>query len=533
MGKDCIRSFRIQKYHVTSCGYPNFKRGWKESMVFTSKAFIFLFMPLCAGIYYLLNSLEHCKKANTFCNRLRLKDWTLILFSLTFYSWAGILGLREIVIFALIIYAAAYLMSRLKSSGICIPLQKNDGSGAYQPCGRLFVFSIIFTFSIVFVVAELVLFKYPDVLARIWCIFSGGTISNPSILTPIGISFISFSAISYLTDIYRGQATAGSFVDCLFYILFFPKVISGPIVLWKDFQPYLVARTSNLQLTVTGINRIVCGLAKKAILADTFGAYLADFESRGMDSITALCTLILYTLQIYYDFSGYSDVAIGLSNMFGFEFKANFNFPYRSKSISEFWRRWHISLGTWFREYVYFPLGGSRCSKKRAAFNLGVVFALTGIWHGTGMNYLLWGLVNGLFVIGDHYWKDKPLNKKMPNFLKHISTMIIVILCWQLFRFNDLSKIGTLFGTILGTIKAENLVYTWRYYLDTRFLFLVIIGILGATVLGSPKLINFYKKVCAKPSVYIIQEALILVLLVLSILFIINSTYSPFIYFQY
>ncbi len=502
-------------------------------MVFTSKTFLFLFMPLCAGLYYLLERMASCKRVQALCCRFRLKDWMLILFSLVFYWWAGRIGLLAILTFVILVYMGAYVISRLKSSGLSIPLQTDDGAGAYKQHAPLFIHSVVFVLAACFVVAALILFKYPAVLARIWNVFTGRTISDPTLLTPIGISFIAFSAISYLTDIYRGQASPGSFTDCIFYLLFFPKVISGPIVLWKDFQPQICARTSSLSLTTAGINRIIWGFAKKAILADSFGAYLADFESRGMDSITAFSTLILYTLQIYYDFSGYSDIAIGLSNMFGFEFKENFHFPYRSKSISEFWRRWHISLGTWFREYVYFPLGGSRCSRKRTACNLGIVFALTGIWHGTGLNYLLWGLVNGFFVIGDHFWKDKPLNQKMPGFVKQICTMTIVIVCWQLFRFSDLSKISALFGTIFGTIKAENLVYSWQYYMDSRFIFLVLTGIVGATVLGNDKLIRFGLKIRSIPAVYILQEIGLLLLFVLSILFIVNSTYSPFIYFQY
>lgn len=188
-----------------------------------------------------------------------------------------------------------------------------------------------------------------------------GSSNEPqSILAPLGLSFITFSAISYLADIYRGNASAGSLIDCALYITFFPKVISGPIVLWKDFQAQIKQRKMSLNLSADGINRIIIGFAKKVLLADTFGACLTNIGTQGIDQLTAFGTLILYMLQIYYDFAGYSDIAIGLAKLFGFEFKENFDFPYRSKSISEFWRRWHISLGSWFRQYVYFPLGGSR-----------------------------------------------------------------------------------------------------------------------------------------------------------------------------
>ncbi len=492
-------------------------------MVFTSKVFIFLFIPLCAFLYYVLNQAEKWKITRNVVKRLRIKDCVFILLSILFYGWSGHIGLIELSVFVLAVYAAGWFISKRtqKVSG-------NEQSGKVSAARKN-----VLLLSIGVIVAALVLFKYPYYLSKLCGFVSGTDVPETSIIAPIGISFITFSAISYLTDIYRGHATAGSLIDGALYLMFFPKVISGPIVLWKDFQPQIFVRSSSLDLTVTGLNRIICGMAKKAILADTFGAYLADFSANPMDRITAFTALIIYALQLYYDFSGYSDVAIGLSNLFGFQFKANFNFPYRSKSISEFWRRWHISLGTWFREYVYFPLGGSRCSQARTAFNLAVVFALTGIWHGTGLNYLLWGLINGAFVIAEHYWQHQSFYKKIPNAVKYICTMTIVVLFWQLFYYNNLADVGRNMGTILGFVQPGELVYTWKYNIDARLIVLIIVGILGATVLGSPKLTAYYKKISANPVVFVVQEIGLLLLFVLSILFIVNSTYSPFIYFQY
>lgn len=210
----------------------------------------------------------------------------------------------------------------------------------------------------------------------------------------------------------------------------------------------------------------MAGFAKKVILADTFGACLAGIPLSGIDQATALGTLVLYMLQIYFDFSGYSDIAIGISELFGFEFNVNFNFPYRSTSISEFWRRWHISLGAWFREYVYFPLGGSRSGKRKTLVNLAVVFALTGFWHGASWNYILWGAVNGGFVILERILQEKKFYRKTPNWLKYMVTMCIVLLCWQLFRFQDIGAAAESFRLTAfptpGAIISTRRLLSWR-----------------------------------------------------------------------
>ena len=354
-----------------------------------------------------------------------------------------------------------------------------------------------------------------------------------SVAAPIGISFITFSAISYITDVYRTDSTPGSFLDCLFFITFFPKIVSGPIVLWKNFQKQLRDRKTSIDNIINGINRIVVGLGKKVLLADIFGLALSKMYLYEIDQITAIMSFGLYMLQIYYDFSGYSDIAIGLSEIIGFRFEANFNFPYRSKSISEFWRRWHISLGTWFRQYVYFPLGGNRKGKYRTLFNLGVVFALTGIWHGAGWNYILWGFINGFFVIIEHVIAKKEFYKKIPDWIKYTVTMVIVICFWQLFRYQNMSDVVTSFGTALGIMKPEVIPYTWKYFIDARLVFLSFVGIIGATVFGSSRIQRVYKKAVSCKIGYALQEICIVLLLVICLLFITSSTYSPFIYFQY
>lgn len=379
----------------------------------------------------------------------------------------------------------------------------------------------------------LIYFNYTGILAKGWNWLFSDNIEVRTLVAPLGISFITFSSISYLTDIYRGHSTNGSLLDCMFYLTFFPKIVSGPIILWKDFQEQINVRKITIENSVNGLNRIMIGFAKKVILADSFGSCIVSIGTTGIDSITAFGTIVLYMLQIYYDFSGYSDIAIGLSNLLGFNVKENFNFPYRSTSISEFWRRWHISLGTWFRQYVYFPLGGSRTGYNKTLRNLAIVFVLTGVWHGAGWNYILWGFINCFFVLLERVIQNKSFYIKTPSAVKYGVTMFIVMLFWQFFRFQNVSDVTNVFGIALGVISFDRIFYTWEYYFDMKMVTLSIIGILGATILGNSKIHETYQKFISKNVGFFLQEVVLIGLFVISILFIVNLTYSPFIYFQY
>ena len=239
------------------------------------------------------------------------------------------------------------------------------------------------------------------------------------------------------------MAKAGGFLDAALYMTFFPKIVSGPIVLWKDFSIELSARVFSEDRFVYGINRFIIGLGKKVLLADTFGSVVVNIQDQmyyGIDIPTAWGCTLLYFLQIYYDFSGYSDMAIGLSSMFGFKLKENFSFPYLSTSITEFWRRWHISLGTWFREYVYIPLGGNRKGFYRTLVNLFIVFLITGVWHGAGAGYLCWGIAHGICIVAERCVRDKKLYKMIPGVVKWAVTTLIVMLGWQVFHIAGMSE---------------------------------------------------------------------------------------------
>ncbi len=484
-------------------------------MVFTSSIFLFVFFPICLALYHTANFLQRKKEV---LSSLRLTDWILVVFSLVFYGWTMYDGVVWIVGYVLMVYLLGRIIAGMP--------QKTSA-------GLLAVLS-----SVLVVVLGLLYFRYFNfAVDNINRLFSS-SISVVKIVAPLGVSFITFSAISFFVDIYRRDAKPGSFLDTAIYLTFFPKVISGPIALWKDFAPNI--RWENRKIDsgdfLWGLNRIVIGFAKKVILADTLGALVAQIQgniSGGMDLPTAWGTAFCYMLQIYYDFSGYSDIALGLSALFGFRLKENFNFPYLSCSITEFWRRWHISLGTWFREYIYIPLGGNRKGQRKTLCNLFIVFLVTGFWHGAGWNYILWGVINGVFIVLERCIKNKNWYQKTPRFCKWLCTMFIVLFSWQVFRLTSVSEIIQYFGILLGIVRFPTVNFTWKYYFDTRTLLLMLVGTLGALCLNARWAKLLMEKVKNKPILFSIAQIILLLLGGLSVMFMINSTYSPFIYFQY
>ena len=267
-----------------------------------------------------------------------------------------------------------------------------------------------------------------------------------------------------------------------------------------------------------------------------FGLYLHEIENSGaygIDCPTAWLSALLYMLQIYYDFAGYSDIAIGLARIVGFNFNENFNFPYRSRSISEFWRRWHISLGAWFKEYVYIPLGGSRKGQLRTLANLAIVFALTGIWHGANWTYILWGSINGVMVICERISGNKAFYKKIPDIAKWLFSMFITMICWELFRFQRITDFWKWCAVASGGLTYPSIDFTWEYFLDFRLLVLIASGVFGATALGNDRIQKFLRCAVSPKAAFISWEIILLCVFAVSILCMVNSTYSPFIYFQY
>lgn len=499
-------------------------------MNFTTPIFIFVFFPIAVSVYLIVDFLERRRSLSPIFLKFRVKDFILIAFGMLFYMWACFDDIIKLGFYMLGVWSAGCWISRNRNRYIQIYERNEDEDRVYRKIS-LSVFILIA--AVLLILFCLVHFKYMPLWAEIWNYLFRGRLVKDSVMAPIGISFITFSAISYLTDIYRGDAPGGTLIDCVLYLSFFPKVISGPIILWKDFSTKLDNRTVTLERFVSGLNRIMIGFAKKLILADQFGSCISNVAAGETDMITGWGMAFLYMLEIYYDFSGYSDIAIGLAGLLGFEFEENFHFPYRSKSISEFWRRWHISLGRWFREYIYIPLGGSRRGERKAIRNVAVVFALTGIWHGAGWNYILWGGINGGMVILERVIRNKKFYQKQPEILKWFVTMGITFFCWQFFRFSDFGELWDWLKLMFGKLQVDTVYWSWRYYFDKEIITLAVIGAVGSVAFGGENLWGWYRRFSNCKVGFVIQEAVLLIIFVLAILFMINSTYSPFIYFQY
>lgn len=493
-------------------------------MGFTTQIFLFVYFPLAVGGTALCRWLERHFPP---LRRVRLEDWALAAGSLLFYGWAVFDGIGFLLLYALAVWGCGRLLQASARDRLVLPLFQEEG-GAVRPFRWYPVSRLVFWAGVGAALLLLFLFKYWAFAGSVWRSLTGRGLREFSLAAPVGVSFITFSAVSYLADIRRGMAPAGSFLDCLLYLSFFPKVISGPIVLWRDFGPQLAAeRRVGLEDISAGLERIMIGFAKKLILADLL-------VINGMvDAVSAWWAALLYMLRLYYDFSGYSDIALGLGRLLGFRFRENFDFPYRSCSITEFWRRWHISLGAWFREYVYIPIGGSRRGTGRALWNLAVVFALTGVWHGAGWNYILWGGINAFFVILERLVWEKPWYRKLPRAVKWAGTMLVVMLFWQLFRFQRLAPAVYWTKVMFGLPRAPDPTFTWEVFFPSREVFLAVVGVLGATVLGGPRAQAALRRLRETRVGFALWNAVLLVLFVLSVLCMVNSVYKPFIYFQY
>ena len=377
-------------------------------------------------------------------------------------------------------------------------------------------------------------FKYFNFGISIFTQVTGININLPVIGLPIGISFYTFQILSYVIDIYRGKVKVqNNIIKLATYIAFFPQLIAGPIVQYKDISKQLDKRNESVELFIAGVKRFILGLAKKIIIANNV-AYIADTlyaQPIAQISTTGLwVAAIAYMLQIYFDFSGYSDMAIGLGKMFGFNFLENFNYPYIAKSVSDFWRRWHISLSVWFRDYVYIPLGGNRCSKIKWVRNFLIVWLLTGIWHGANWNFIIWGIYYGIILLCEKLFFGKIL-EKMPIFVRWLCTMFIVLIGWVIFRVEDLSllfmSLGKMFG-INGSFALSAAFY------DNFLLVAALPYILFGFVLMTPLPIKLFTYLEKRISLLIPVKYLIyLSLFILSVAYLLSNSYNPFIYFRF
>lgn len=465
-------------------------------MLFTSPVFLFIFLPIVLIIYYLSPE--------------KVKNLCLIVFSLFFYSW----GEGKALLILLLMITANYFF------GLIIANKKYKK--IWLAAAVIFDLSYIFYFK--YLVFTLGIFS--SFLFKIGK--TGWTI--PEIVMPLGVSFVTFHLISYVFDIYRKEIKAEkNILNFGLYILMFPHLIAGPIVRYKDIGVQIKKRKVSKDLLAEGIRRFIQGLAKKVLIANVMAAVADQIFSIFPQFLTGKIVwlaLFSYSLQIYFDFSGYSDMAIGLAKMFGFSFKENFNYPYIATSIKDFWRRWHISLSSWFRDYLYIPLGGNRKGKIRTLINIAIVFTLTGLWHGASWHFIFWGAYFGFFLILENIFLGNLLDK-LGKFWQHLYTMSVVIIGWLFFRINSLSYAIYLLKVMIGINPNKISVYQLGAFMNKEFWMITIIGLIMVTPWGN----KIYQKIINKfPKVEVVSLG---ILLVLSIMQLAGDTYNPFIYFRF
>lgn len=462
-------------------------------MNITSVLFIFYFLPFVIFGNYLFN--RYFKKA---------QNLFLIITSLLFYAFAG----YKLFLFVLLVTLLLYIYSLL--------IKK------YHKRSILFVFIIL-------LVLILSYFKYTNFLINNLNRFLHLAIAPKELIVPLGISFVTFEAISYLVDVYKGE-DSGNLFDILLFVSFFPKVSSGPIITWHKFNIQSHDHSFSFDKLIDGLEEFIKGLAKKVLIADVLGtvvnSILYRYENNTIDSFSAILASLCFMFELYYDFAGYSNMATGISKMLGFEFPKNFDEPYRSTSISEFWRRWHISLGAWFREYIYIPLGGNR---KHVYFNLFVVFLLTGIWHGAGFNYILWGIANGLLVIIERSIRDKKWYQKIPNIFKQLFVLIFIYFSWTSFCFVALGDVFN-FEKLMFVPQTSFVNFTYQHYLTAPIIIALLFALINDILLPLK-----YKE---KIKIYlnnhqVIKYLLLIILFVVSLIWLVNSSYNPFIYYKF
>lgn len=464
-------------------------------MVFSSLVFMFAYLPITLLAYYLVPR----QGRNIF----------LFIVNLIFYGW-GEPKLVLLMVFNIFFnYIGGWLVDKYRADA-----KKK----------KLFLI-----LTCVLDIAILAVFKYTGMITETLNMLPFLNIPELQISLPIGISFYTFQTMSYVIDVYRDDAPVSkNFINFGTYVALFPQLIAGPIVRYRDVAEQLVNRRETLEMFTRGVKLFMVGLAKKVIIANTMGTLTTNiFATTDENGVVGTWVgMIAYTFQIYFDFSGYSDMACGLGNMMGFEFLKNFNYPYIAKSITDFWRRWHISLSTWFKEYVYIPLGGNRKGVKRQILNLLIVWGLTGLWHGAAYNFVLWGLYYGLLLILEKFVLKKFLDR-LPSFIQHIYTLFIIIIGWGLFYFTDVGQLGEFmvdlfnFGNGICGDQAFNLIMS-------NLPMLII-----AAVASTPLAKMLYTRFEHRRFMWIPETLYCMGVLAVSTASLVNQSYNPFLYFRF
>lgn len=464
-------------------------------MVFSSLIFMFLYLPAVLLIYYIT---PH-----------KFRNAMLLVVNLVFYGWGEPVFILLMIFSTVLNYVYGYFIEKFRENK--------------RTAKILLVTAIIINLGV------LAFFKYAGMLTDTLNVLPFLNIPDFTIPLPIGISFYTFQTMSYTIDVYRGDTPAQkNIVSFGTYVSLFPQLIAGPIVRYRDVADQLDSRHENIEQFTLGVKRFMIGLGKKVLLANSMGL-LWDTLRPDMSTNGALGNwvgIIAYSFQIYFDFSGYSDMACGLGNMFGFEFLKNFNYPYISKSITEFWRRWHISLSTWFRDYVYIPLGGNRKGVVRSIINILIVWGLTGLWHGASYNFILWGLYFGVILLLEKFVL-KSFLEKLPNAVKHLYSIVLIIFGWVLFYFDDMGQLGAFLASMFdfsnGVLSHDAMVTV------LQFLPLLI----AAAVASTPLVSKLYDKIKNYNWCWIPETAVTALGLFVCTAALVSNSYNPFLYFRF
>ncbi len=459
-------------------------------MLFSSLTFLLIFLPLCLLFYFIFPNIKY-------------KNIILLLFSLVFYAWGEPVYILLMLLSILITYIFGLLIDKSKHKKTFLVL------------------------GIIFLLFNLLFFKYGNFIVDNINYLFDLNIKSLNLPLPIGISFYTFQALSYLIDLYRGKfKVQKNILNLALYISLFPQLIAGPIVRYEQVERQINYREQTLEKVVEGSHRFIIGLSKKVILANSMALICDTIYNQyyNYGTIILWIAAITFMFQIFFDFSGYSDMAIGLGKIFGFEFLENFYYPYVAKSITEFWRRWHISLSSWFKDYIYIPLGGSRCSKLKNIRNIFIVWLLTGLWHGANWNYIIWGIYFGILLLLEKFiFKD--ILEKTPNIIRHLVTIFFILISWTIFKIEDINSLLIILKDMF-IYKSSNISLFIHTNSSLFFNFLFIIPCIYFSY--------EHKKIDINNSIkYNIINICYFILFIINIIFIIGSNYNPFIYFRF
>lgn len=461
-------------------------------MLFSSITFLYYYLPLVIISYFI--------------SPKKYKNLILLIFSLTFYFY----GEGKLTIILLFTCIFNFFIAKQIDKQTNIKKRK-----------QYLIIGLIINIGI------LIYYKYTNFLIENINNIFNINIKYLSVIMPLGISFFTFQTISYLIDVYKKDVKASkNIVNLSTYISLFPQLVAGPIVRYKTINEELENRQPNIEKTSYGISRFIIGLSKKVLIANNLGLLIDNLNNINTTTLSTILISISFTLQIYFDFSGYSDMAIGLGKIFGFDFLENFNYPFISKSITEFWRRWHISLSSFFKDYIYIPLGGSKCSKLKWVRNILIVWSLTGLWHGAQWNFIIWGLFFAIILLIEKLLIKKHLENK--KILSHIYTIVIVLISFTIFNSNTLNELITNLKNITGLSNIDLINKETIYYLKNN-LVLLAISIIGST----PLLKNIYLKIKDKKIIKVLEVIILFILLIIITAQLVNSSFNPFLYFRF